>query len=208
MTTYNKVTLKTFFAQGDIPQGSDYANLIDSQVNIAETGQQSMAGPLAATKLIAPLVSASNLNVPGSISGITGTFTSIVSAASINLSGDVSAATGSVYASAIRSANGNYSTPVIVSAVGTALATAAQLIAVINRVQGVVDGQTTGVKLLSGRLGFAPQFVINETAVSANLWPAGSDYKINGLASGAAFSMAANTPYTVIYSQNSAYSVK
>jgi hypothetical protein len=34
MTTYNKATLKTFFAQGDIPSGTDYANFIDSYVNV------------------------------------------------------------------------------------------------------------------------------------------------------------------------------
>lgn len=62
MTTYNKSTLATFFQTNDVPTGSDYANLIDSQVNIAETASQSMAGPLTTTELIAPRVSATNLS--------------------------------------------------------------------------------------------------------------------------------------------------
>ena len=60
MTTYNKTTLKTFFEQGDIPTGTNYADLIDSNVNLVETAIQTMAGPLSTTELITPRVSASN----------------------------------------------------------------------------------------------------------------------------------------------------
>jgi hypothetical protein len=62
MTTYNKASLKTFFEQGDVPQGADYANFIDSCINIVETAAQTMAGALVTTKLITPLVSATTLN--------------------------------------------------------------------------------------------------------------------------------------------------
>lgn len=200
-TTYNKSTLSTFFAQGDIPQGTDYQNLIYSQVNLVETAEQDMAGPLYTTKLITPKVSAAALNITGAFNA------AVVSANSINAATDVLAKSGTVYASAVNSTSGFQSTPVIISAAGTALATATQLTASINRVQGVTDAQNTGVKLLSGRLGWQ-QTVVNETAVSANLWPAGSDFKINALASGAAFGMLANTQYIVTYTQASAYAVK
>lgn len=62
MTTYNKATLKTFFETADVPTGTDYANLIDSYINIVETSAQAMAGALQTTKLITPLVSAFNIN--------------------------------------------------------------------------------------------------------------------------------------------------
>lgn len=66
MTTYSKATLKTFFEQNDIPTGTDYANFIDSYVNIVETGLQSMAGALFTPELNATLVSANNFNMTGS----------------------------------------------------------------------------------------------------------------------------------------------
>lgn len=209
MTIFNKATLATFFAQGDIPQGSDYNNLIQSQVNLAETVEQDMAGPLSTTKLITPKVSAAALNVTGAVTFGSVSFAGVVSAASVNVTGDIRATSGTVYASALNSTSGLISSPVIISAAGTALATATQLTAYINRIQGVVDAQNTGVKLLvgTGRLGWE-QTIVNETAVSANLWPAGSDFKINALASGAAFAMAANTTYFAVYTQASAYAVK
>lgn len=66
MTTYNKTTLKTFFEQGDTPTGTNYADLIDSQVNLVETAIQSMAGPLSCTELITPRVSANTVAFGGS----------------------------------------------------------------------------------------------------------------------------------------------
>lgn len=67
MTNYNKSTLATFFQTGDIPQGSDFTNLINSQVNLVETVTQVMAGGLSTTELNAPLVSASNANFIGTV---------------------------------------------------------------------------------------------------------------------------------------------
>lgn len=79
MTTYNKATLKTFFQTGDVPQGGDYANFIDSCLNLVETAEQQMGGNLNTTKLITPTVSATNINATGTISATT------VSAAIINV---------------------------------------------------------------------------------------------------------------------------
>lgn len=97
MTTFNKSTLQNLWINGFVPQGSDYTNLIQSQVNIAETALQAMAGPLSVTELNAPLVSAANATFSGTVS-ITGALTggslnlsSSISAASINLTGNVSA---------------------------------------------------------------------------------------------------------------------
>lgn len=346
MTTYNKTQLKTFFEQGDVPQGSDYSNLIDSQVNIAETGGQSMAGPLTTTKLSTPLVSAATGNITGNltiggalvgnIAASAASFTGSVSAASLNVTGDIKAADGRITASAgtfsggiqtlasgaasfgfqaslgsntngtpnafevlatnlgatstftgfqfhnvsvaassnvstinavnitapsfgtaasagtvrginianlgspgrmgtavgmtIAFQNGANSTSqcincasdqfivdglgavlngvAITSASGIAIGTAAQL-SYNNIVRGIgtVDGAATGYGLIPNKAGLVQNFIY-EGSVSANLWPPGSDYRINTLASGVPFPLAANTPYTIICKTASAYSVK
>jgi hypothetical protein len=68
MTTYDKQTLKTYFQTGDVPTGNDYANLIDSQVNVAETSAQSMLGALIVPEVIASRVSCGNIAVTGTFS--------------------------------------------------------------------------------------------------------------------------------------------
>lgn len=206
MTNYNKTTLATFFAQGDVPQGTDYANLINSQVNLVETAIQAMAGPLSTTELDTPLVSAAAVNVTGSFTiggnfGITGK----MSAASLNVTGDVSAATGTVYASAMRSTNGFIGSVGIVSAAGTAQATAASLTFVVNRGKGIADGQTTGFTPLTNQPGLV-QYLFNE-GVSANLWPP-TGGTINGLAANAAYALAASAMVTIVHLTASAYGVK
>ena len=73
MTNFNKSTLKTFFETGDVPAGQQYADLIDSNVNLVETAIQNMAGPLFTTELVATRVSATdytatNLSTTGTMS--------------------------------------------------------------------------------------------------------------------------------------------
>lgn len=220
MTTYNKTTLKTFFQTGDTPTGTDYANFIDSYVNIVETAAQNMAGPLYTTELNTARVSAAALNITGVASAaglnVSGTvsanaintsslFANTVSAASLNITGDVSAATVTVYGSAIRSTNGLFSGVGIVSAAGTTQGTAAQLTNVVNRGKGVADGSTTGFAIPSNKVGWT-QYLFNE-GVSANLWPP-SGGTINGLAANAAFSLAASAMVTIIHLTASAMAVK
>jgi hypothetical protein len=214
MTIYDKSNLKTFFEQGDIPSGTDYANLIDSQVNIAETTEQSMAGNLKSPKFITPLVSATtgdfgtvntttlNTSVVSAptINATTGTFTTVITT---NVS-----ATGTVYTSAMRSSIGNIGVPTIISAAGTTRATAALMtVSYMLRGQGVTDGTATGFALPVPVLGYV-SFFVNDTAVSANLYPGGADYTINALASGAPFPLAARTGYTIMHYAASAYTVK
>lgn len=200
MTTYNKQTLATFFQTNDIPLGSDYQNLIDSQINLAETSSQSMAGPLVTTELICPRVSATNANIVTLLSAGT------INAISLNVSTDVSATTGAIYASAMHLSAELYRSVIIVSAFGTTQATATQLTATINRGQGVADGSTTGFSLQANRSGYV-QYIINETAASANLWPP-TGGTINALAANAAFGLTANTMYTILHKTASAYAVK
>lgn len=208
MTTYNKSTLKTFFETGDIPTGTDYANFIDSYVNIVETGVQTMAGALNPTELIAARVSATNANITGIMSASTlvantGSF-STIAANSGSFTADVSAS-GTIYASAMRSVNGFISGVGIVSALGSTQATAAPLSFVVNRGKGIVDGTTTGFMPLANRAGLV-QYLFNE-GVSANLWPVVGG-TINGLAVNAPFALAASAMVTIVHLTASAHAVK
>ncbi len=208
MTNYNKSTLATFFAQGDVPQGTDYANLINSQVNLVETTIQAMAGPLSTTELDTPLVSATNVNITTLLSAAALNVAGAVSAASVNVTGDLRATAGSVYVSALRPSTGIIATSIpIVSATGTARATAAPVTSYITRGQGVTDGQATGFQLPAPTVGWEQKFIY-EGAVSANLWPIGTDYQINAITSGNPFPLVANTMYYVIHKTTSAYAVK
>ncbi len=214
MITYNKQTLGSFFQTGDVPQGSDYQNLIDSQVNIVETSVQAMGGPLSTTELITGRVSAGNVNITGTltVAGITSVAT--LSIANLNTS-TVSA--GAVYTDTISVSgntsaaamwiNGNLIRPVVtIAASGTTLGGANILTGQTNRLTSVSDGTATGVGLQANLTGLI-QYLYNETATSANLWPC-TGGQINALGSGAAFSLAGSTLYTIVHIKASGYAVK
>lgn len=211
MTQYNKTSLKTFFETGDVPAGSDYANLIDSYVNQVETAEQAMAGALNTTELITSRVSAGNVNVTGTLS-VTGTtnFIGLVSAASlvvgsnVTIGGDVSANAGTVYASASR-VSIRYAPVAIISAAGTTQGTASLCSAAICRLAGVTDGSATGFSLMANRAGWTQD--IYGANASANLWPP-TGGTINALGANAAFVLATNTQYRILHLTASAYSVK
>lgn len=64
MTAQTPTTLKTAFENGDTPQGSDFANLIDSSINVATSAEQAIDSNLKTTKeLIAARVSADSIGV-------------------------------------------------------------------------------------------------------------------------------------------------
>lgn len=221
MTTYNKSSLKTYFETNDVPTGGNYADLIDSNLNLVETAIQSMAGQLYTTKLITPNVSAASITNTGTTNSVNASITGTASIASLNVStnaaftgtftsnfatvGVVSA--GDVYASTTKTTYLKSDTPTIVSAAGTTQATAVQLgTTAIVRGQGSTDGSATGYALTSNNAGLI-QYFVHEGAVSANLWPP-TGGTINGLSANAAFGLAANTLYTVIHKTASAYAVK
>lgn len=218
MTTYNKTTLKTFFETGDVPAGGDYANLIDSCLNIVETGVQAMGGALQPTELITARVSATNVNVTGTLTvagifsaanlvadsitasahiGVTGSFSATVSAATLNVT--------TVSAGTVYSTNGVINGSGVVSAAGTTQGAAAVLTNVINRGKGVADGTTTGFTPLANKAGLV-QYLFNE-GVSANLWPPTGGF-INGLAVNTAFPLVASAAYTIFHITASSYGVK
>jgi hypothetical protein len=218
MTTLSKSALVLLFQQGDVPQGTDYANFIDSCVNVAETSVQAMQGPLNPTELITARVSATNGNFTGTLS-IAGIFsahdmvvnTVVASAmyagfvsASRVLAGVVSADT--VYASAGRFVDGAYIGNVaVISAAGTTQGTAAIITSPIATLRGVSDGVTTGFAPPANRTGWV-QYILND-GPSANLWPPVGG-RINGQAANAVFALAASTPYTVVHFAASSMTVK
>lgn len=213
MTTANKTTLIALFETGDVPNGTQYATMINSSVNLAETAEQQMVGALSTTELIAARVSAGNINITGTFSAVNCSMNSIAASAaiftqtsanyinvsSLAVTGDVSANSSMIHASAAKWSVG------IVSAAGTAQAAGAPLIYTINTGMGVADGATTGFLIPANQRGRV-QYIINGGA-SANLWPPVGG-QINALASNAAFAMAANIPYFIIHTLASGYAVK
>lgn len=227
MTARTRASLQSSFENGDVPQGSDYADLIDSCVNLLDTSLQTLAGALYATEVITPKVSAANINITGNVSaangyfsgslnGATASFSGLVSAANANISGTVSA--NSVNTTTVSAADiyGTTATinglitgqtanitqrltqyGVVVSAAGTTQGTAANLPAQINYIQGISDGTATGISIPGGYPGMV-MYVINETAVSGNIYPP-TDGVINALATNAAYPLPTNGKVTIIH---------
>lgn len=205
MTQYNKSTLKTFFEQNDVPQGTDYANLIDSYVNQVETALQSMAGPLQTTELDTARVSAGNGNFTGTLT-VAGQFSAKANFAASNLTAVTLLVTGQTSAGSLN-VGGEFIRPVTnYVATGTAQASATVISAGNATLTGASDGQATGYRLMANKTGLL-QSIYNQNTVSANLWPCVGG-QINVLASNAAFGMAASTLYTVLHTKASGYAVK
>lgn len=217
-TTYNRATLSTFFQTGDVPAGSDYENLIYSQVNIVDTSAQAMAGSLQSTEFIASRISAGNGNFTGNLT-VAGT----ISAASISLvdvtvSGLVatniltttlsatSVNTSTVSAATLYPVNPIIISPVTIAASGSTIGTANVLTAFNTRLTAVTDSTATGIALLANKAGLV-QYLYNETTVSANLYPCVGG-QINALASSAPFGLAGSTMYTIFHTKASGYAVK
>ena len=220
MTTRNKASLTLLFEQADIPSGTDYADFIDSYVNVAETSAQTLLSSLTATELVSPRVSAtagifttvgvntvSAVNIGVTTLQVAAAISAINAAAqvsSLRVGADVSAASGTVYASAMRATDGVLFPVTTISAAGSTQATAGLLTGVINRGIGVSAGEKTGFTPRANRAGMI-QYLYNN-GPSANLWPPVGG-TINGLAANAAFALAASAAYTIAHLTASAYAV-
>jgi hypothetical protein len=64
MAKQNRTTLKTYFQQGDIPTQGQYADLIDSQLNLNDGGTQILSGSISASNF----VSSAGISLAGTIS--------------------------------------------------------------------------------------------------------------------------------------------
>lgn len=212
-TTYNRATLSTFFQTADVPNGTDYENLIYSQINVVDTSAQAMAGPLSTTELVAARVSAGNLNVTGILSAATFSITSL-SLSDISVSGNVSATSVntstvsavSVYAGTVFPTNPSIIPPVTIAASGTTIGTANLLTSFNTLLTSVTDSTATGVALQANKTGLV-QYLYNQTTTSANLYPCVGG-QINVLASGVPFPLAGSTMYTIFHTKASGYAVK
>jgi hypothetical protein len=208
MTAYSRTQLAAFFQTGDVPTGSDYSNLIDSCLNMVDTSEQQIASKFNAPEVITSRLSAGNAAVVGTLtvgtlsqSNIT---TGIVSASTV--------ITDALSVSANTSANNIwingdfYRSVVTIAASGSAIGGANLLTGQISRLTTVTDGTATGVILQANKTGLV-QYLYNETATSANLYPCVGG-QINVLASSAPFALAGSTLYTIVHTKASGYAVK
>lgn len=193
MTASNRTTLKALFETGDTLSQASFEDLIDSFVNLVETGQQTMAGALSTTQLITSRLSAGDANVTGTLSANTAILNSVRVA--------------TVSASAVNTNDLTLGITTL-SALGSTQGTAALLSQTITRIAGIADGQTTGVRLPPASSNIGRIFYIhNSTAVSGNIWP-DTGCAINGLSVNAAFALAANTLTVAIPITTSSYAVR
>lgn len=90
MTSQTRATLKNSFAQGDKPQGTDYSNLIDSFISLADTDAQVMNSQLTIPTLVV------NTKISGNPSFASINCTGVVSASSVYVNGIVHSSGGFV----------------------------------------------------------------------------------------------------------------
>lgn len=235
MTVFNKASLQSFFEQGDVPSGTNYADFIDSCVNMAETTVQAIAGPINPTELIAAQVSAGNgvftggVRIDGmlsaanvtlsdvTVSGINATrigvavlSAGIIGVTTINLVGNMNS-TGNISASAasVYASAGRFTSGLVVgTATVSAAGTSQGTAAPLTAVINRGKGVVDGTTTgyaLRGNEAGQIKYLFNE-GVSANLWPPVGG-TINGLAANAAFSLATSSSYTIFGITASAYGV-
>lgn len=145
MTARTRTDLKNSFENNDIPQGSDYSDLIDSFVNLLDTGLQIVSGNFVCQSVGAASVSAANMTATTFAASSVNT-TSLVISGKVNI-------------------------PVVsVSAVGTAQASALPL--GYNGVTRVVfvDGANDAVILPTPNAGTV-QYVVNDTTSALAVYP-------------------------------------
>ena len=92
MAKQNRTTLKGYFETGDVPNQSQYGDLIDSKLNLSDTGTQILTGTISASNFDA----SNNIIVNGHISASGHIGASAISASSnIDVGGKITALTGS-----------------------------------------------------------------------------------------------------------------
>ena len=76
MAKQNRITLKGYFETGDIPSQAQYADLIDSKLNLAETGVQVIDGTISSSFLVVAnqITASGNISSSGNIIAETGSF--------------------------------------------------------------------------------------------------------------------------------------
>ena len=89
-----KTTLKGYFNTGDIPSQTQYYHLIDSQLNLAETGTQIAAGNISSSGFIktdSHITASGNISSSGEFIGASAYITNITASSNISASGTITA---------------------------------------------------------------------------------------------------------------------
>ncbi len=211
MTSQTRSALKLVFEDGDTLTGTNFSDLIDSFVNLLDSGTQTVSGTISAGALNAGTATVGAIVVSGAVSAASGFFgTTSVGTETVTTSNatTINATTlnaTSVSAQSIYVSGRSQYAVVIASAAGVTQGTATALgVQRITRLQGVTDGSATGFRLSAPVVG-TEQVLINDTAVSANLWPS-SGCAIDGGSADAVRGIAANARIIVWHTGVSAYS--
>lgn len=195
MAASTPTSLKARFETGDIPNQSDYEDLIDSFVNFEVTAAvQVMKGSLTVQgELVVGQFSAANVTAQNFV-GETGTFGSITTSA-LNVTSVLDAATVSAGSATFTtvatdsidatlvSAKNRITQPVdsSVAGMGTTQASGKSLSSHINVLESV-GSATDNAFILPGGYGGWTQTVINNTSVTAQIFPpVGASATIDGL---------------------------
>ena len=96
MAKVTKATLKTYFQSGDTPNESNYVDLIDSQLNLAETGTQILSGTFSASYAKIGYVEQQKIFLAGSGIGTGSIGSSFVVGKSLEVVGDLNVSTGNI----------------------------------------------------------------------------------------------------------------
>lgn len=206
MTAQTRAVLKSVFEDGDTLQGTNFSDLIDSFINILDSGTQTIAGTLSPNSLNTGTGTFNNIVVSASVSAANGFFGTANIGTGTFATADITTLNATtVSAQSIYVSGRNQYAVVIASAAGTTQGAATALgVQRITRLQGVTDGSATGFRLSTPVIG-TEQVLINDTGVSANLWPA-SGCSIDGGSADAVRGIPANARIIVWHTAASAYS--
>lgn len=148
MTAQNRTTLKAAFETGDVPTGSDYADLIDSSLNLVETSAQSIASPVTFSNT---LTITGNLAVDSLTVSAAATVGSMVVQGTMTVSGAVTAGSANIAGGAIVVGAVTAGSVGILGALRVSAATSLEGATTIGGTLAVVTAETTATA--SGAVG-------------------------------------------------------
>lgn len=209
MTAVDRVTNIARFEQGDRPQGSDFRDLVDSFLSLADTTAQAMNSDLSVPTLIAAAVSAGTVNASVinasqvSAATLTGSVhASVVSGASV-VADSLFVQSSAAVSGRMTSFEYIVFSRAAVTAAGSGQATGAQLGArQVHVIAGVLATANGDSLVLSGGYPGLTQIIINPTNVTAQLFPPSGGI-INSAAANAAVGLFPAS-ISIIYHQTSA----
>ena len=102
-----KTVLKTYFEQGDIPTQGQYVELIDSQLNLGETGTQIVQGTISASAAIIEDMTFKKLYLPGLGIGSMKVGTTLRIGRTLEVSGSLNVEEGDIITNQNITASGN-----------------------------------------------------------------------------------------------------